>query len=356
MKKISFLLLLLLHSAFENISAQPSAIVSGEIKEAKQSSMSIIMDKNYLGRKPEMIGATLQSGKFAVTVFVDRSRIAEFEYAGGRLKIFMEPGDNLQINFTDDAKHSGTSITGKGAEENLFLSQFMDAFKNDFTDSSMNTKILSQTVDAFENEIFAMRKKQNDFFKSAVDKDKFSSGFNEYIQNFISYRYWSLMLSYPIINANSSQSILTVNPLPEAMLEGLEKISVSNESALICDTYKSFLNFYVTYFTSKLNGFNKFRDYSTSADHKLSFAREHLSLPIYNYWLARFLCDECQNLSQYILRKMVNELEQNDKMKMYLPAVYETCATSIAKKETKEKKDAVIGAKSKTDERYVAND
>src|SRR5450432_4285838 len=154
MKKLFLAIIALVSAA--NISAQQPATVSGEIKEAKQTSMSIITDKNYLGKKPEVIAAPIRDGKFEAKLSFAGSRIAEFEYAGGKLKIFIEPGDNLQINFTDDAQHSGTSIIGKGAEENLFLSQFMGAFANDFNDSIMNAKIISESVDAFENEIFAM--------------------------------------------------------------------------------------------------------------------------------------------------------------------------------------------------------
>src|SRR5205823_3715438 len=119
--------------------------------------------------------------------------------------------------------------------------------------------------------VFDNRKKQNDFFKSDPDHEKFTPAFSEFMQNTIAYRYWNLLLAYPIINANSNTG-LTVKSLPTVMLEDLTKVQPGNDAALICESYREFLKYYVIYFTSQANGFNKFTDMSVSADKKFALA------------------------------------------------------------------------------------
>lgn len=102
-------------------------------------------------------------------------------------------------------------------------------FQADFNDSLIQVRALSSTIDAFEMEAFKQRKTQNEFLKNAPQKDKLSPDFMLFLQDQINYHYWHQLLAYSILNANKDQKILTVSPLPAVMLEGLEKVNVSNE-------------------------------------------------------------------------------------------------------------------------------
>jgi len=73
-------------------------------------------------------------------------------------------------------------------------------------------KMTTLSIDAFENDLFTLKKKQAEFLSTYKDKDKLSQSFIQLMKNDIDlYRYWSLLLAYPIIRANSSAQILTVD-------------------------------------------------------------------------------------------------------------------------------------------------
>lgn len=118
---------------------------------------------------------------------------------------------------------------------------------------------------------------------------------------------------------------MTVSPLPEVMLEGLSKVKLNNDQALISDAYREFLKYYIIYFTSKANGFNKFQDPSLSADKKLAVAKDKLSGSSLAYWQARFITDECERLSPFMVKKLMNELKELDPNNIYTPAVKAHC-------------------------------
>jgi thiol-disulfide isomerase/thioredoxin len=310
--------------------AQNTAIISGNIENAKSNTVQLTIDNLHLGKKIETKTATLINGQFTFTINADHADVVELAGDEIRLQVFVEAGDNIQL------KLDGNNITfsGKGSEQNSFLKKFNDQFKNDFSDSLMQSKMLNTGVDVFEMSLFDNRKKQNDFFKNDPDKNKFSARFNEFIQNTISYRYWNLLFAYPIINANSNKG-LTVNGLPTVMLDGFTKVQVNKDTALICESFREFLKYYVIYFTSQANGFNKFTDYTVSADKKLALAKERLKGEVYKFWLTKFTIDECGRLSPFITKKLFSTLKEVDKEGTYCAVVTETCAARMAMKDDK---------------------
>ena len=143
----------------------------------------------------------------------------------------------------------------------------------------------------------------------------------------------------PIINANSSNKILTVYGLPIVMLDVFTKVRVNNDSALICESYREFLKYYVIYFTSQANGFNKFTDYSISVDKKSALARERLTGKAYRRWLTRFTMDECGRISPFISNKLYAELKAIDNEGTFAAIVKEVCGVRMAMKEDKSKEN-----------------
>ena len=127
---------------------------------------------------------------------------------------------------------------------------------------------------------------------------------------------------------------MPVKPLPGLMLEDLSRVKLNEEAALLNDFYREFIKYYVIYQTSKVNGFEKFRDASTSADRKAQVARAQLSPPIYLAWLSRYLVEECGNLSPFMAKKLMKELVEGDLTGRYYGAVRKVCdeARAIAAK------------------------
>jgi hypothetical protein len=62
------------------------------------------------------------------------------------------------------------------------------------------------------------------------------------------------------------------------------------------------LSYYVTYFNSKAHDFEKYKDQSKSMTDKHNFAREHLPLLSYQYYLAYLLYNNCDKVLPSVAR------------------------------------------------------
>ena len=341
--KISFAFLLSVFAfAGQSLNAKSYFQLGGTIKEAKVKEINLWIYKNYLPSNPDLVIGVLADGNYNFKYAIDQPVFAVLEYNNSKLKFFVEPGDSLNMSFTDDAQHSGTAITGKGSENNFFLNNFESKFQNEFIDSLWTPKIMNGTIDAYENELYKSMKSMNDFVAQNVVIHQVAPSFKQYLRDLLTYRYWSMLLAYPIVRANSDPKILTVDPLPEVMLQKIGEATLNNQQALITDSYRSFLFYYVVYYTSAANGFKKFNDYSTSADRKLSFAKAHLTGMSFDIWLAQVCIDEKDHVSPYMLKTMVNTLKTTDKANNYFPYISSICAERMQMKEEKKKAEPVV--------------
>ncbi len=345
-KNLFYSLTFIFSIAFFTNNAQSVATIRGTIDNTSLTTIQIATDRLYLGKGIEIDTIQLTNGKFEYTTQLSQPRLVEFVAGEMSQTIFVEPGNSLEL----EIKNKTILFSGAGAEQNTFLKSFYTTFQNDFVDTLMQQKMLSTGVDAFEMALFESTKKQNAYLKNFADKDKFTSAFTAYMQNTINYHYWAALLAYPIINANISAKILTVNALPQIMFDGFDKVKVNNDDAINTESYRQFLKYYVIYFTSKNNGFNKFTDFSISADRKLMFAKEKLTGTAFNYWLAQFLVDECGRLSPYYTKKLFNDLSEADKQNVYTKAVNNVCGERMAMKEEKKKEEKQVASTRKKDD------
>src|SRR6185503_5263408 len=137
--------------------------------------------------------------------------------------------------------------------------------------------------------------------------------------------------------ANGKEGQVDVEQLPDVMLQGLDKVQLNNTDALICDSYKSYLYFHVTYYTSAANGFKKFNDFSTASERKIAYAKAHLKGQPFNLWLAQLCVEERDRVSPFMLRSMISTLKTSDKLMDYYPYVSNLCAKQMSLKEDKKK-------------------
>lgn len=342
LKKLSLAVLLSLFAFTNNSNAKSNFQLTGTIREAKAKGINLWIYKNFLASNPDLIVGALNNGNYKFKSAIDQPVFAVLEYNNSRLKFFLEPGDSINMSFTDDDQHSGTEITGRGSDNNFFLNNFESTFQKDFIDSLWTARMMNGSVDAFENELFKSRKSMHDYIGINVVIHPVSDAFKNYLRNLITFRYWSMLLAYPVVRANSDPKILTVEPLPDVMLQKITEVTLNNPEALLCDPYKAFLNFYVVYYTSAANGFKKFNDYSTAADRKLAFAKAHLLGQVFDIWLAQFCIDEKEHVSPFMMRTMVNTLKTTDKYNNYYPYISSICSARMQMKDEKKKPEPTV--------------
>ncbi len=301
-------------------------VVNLELKtdDKSQTIAAIFADDNHLRIKPSKYTSQIDNGVFKFQFPVEKNIVIELMLGNLRMPVYVQEGDNVSINISGQGNQS-VNISGNCAEENAFLQKFFGPYASMFDDSLNQQKMLASTIDVYEADLFKLKHEQEIFLKESPNFETLRPEFKKFIENQILYHYWGSLLTYPIARANSSTSILTVDPIPEVMLEGLNKVKVNDEDALLADTYRNFLKNYCIYFTSKANGFKKFTDYTISADKKVAMAKAKFEGPIYTYWLARFIADECGRLAQFMVKKLQTELKDLDPRDFYFTSVKEYC-------------------------------
>lgn len=243
---------------------------------------------------------------------------------------FLKPGDSLIVNY-----RSGTSpwaLSGNAAQDNNLLQRFYTRFSNAYDRKGRAKAIMSSSVDQFEMELFSERKKENEWLNSDSVKNALSPQLKSFLTREIYYNYYSGLFAYPIIRANSSQGLF-VQSLPAVMLEKFKKDSISDESALMNESYRSFLVFAITYFTSEANNFNKFTDFNTSFTRKFATAKTLLKGKPLQYFTSRYVFDECSKMDPETLKRALTELESSKEGKDYVKTVKKKCGEFLEKKD-----------------------
>ena len=323
--KILVKLLLIAVLSVNSVFAQLNFRITGTVAPEMQGNVQLRIDKTFLNRAHQINSGMINDGRISIKAILDRNHIAELSSKYFSIPIYIEPNDSLNIDLTEATSNYASYITGTGAEENKFLQKFLKQFGDDFNDSLDQLKILSTTIDAYENFLFKERRAQMDFLNSDPNSKNFTPSFIAFIENEIRYHYWKSLYSYPIINANSDSKILTVNPLPDIMLENFDKVKVNNDSAMICHSYREFLKYYVIYTTSKANEFKKFKDTKVSTDRKYNIAREKLESNIFLYWLAKYTIDEHMKLTPSTVKGLLVSLKDADVSSNYFGIVNDLC-------------------------------
>lgn len=294
------------------------------VRNTENNNASFFVDRYNLGFKEEQIEGVVAKDEivFSVTTLSQSFTQARIVISGKTIPLYLEKDDQLVIT----QRNGDIMYDGKGAANNTLLKLFDQTFVEEYNDSIQASQMLEKGIDSYEMNLFAQRKKQRSFIDENSDKGA-SQTFIDFMKQRIDYQYWYLLLAHPIIKANSSTSILVVNKIPDPLLQGLDKVKINNPDMLSSASYRNCTKYFVIYFTSKANGFNKFKDHSVSAERKLSVASSNLSGSVYSWWLASFLKDQCGNLSPYTVKKFISLIEENDKDQLYKPIAKLLCDT-----------------------------
>ncbi len=323
--KITLQLLLVIVLSVLKLNAQTNFSIRGDLFSGTQGKAQLIINNPYLSIIAENIEVPITDGHFEIKTKLVRNFTATLKYGDSQLQLYIEPGFDLLIKKSENEKGTTTELTGKGANENKFYEKFSTQFEAYFNDSLNKIRMLNTTIDGYEDYLFTSRKEQMGFVNNDEGRKNYSADFNSFIDNEINYHYWRDLYAFPIINANRDSKILTVNPIPDIMLENFQNVKVNNEPALVAASYRDFVRFFIIYSSSKTNGFKKFTDYSISAERKSTIAKEKLEGQIYLHWLSRFLIEECGRLSPFMVKKLETSLKEADKVNYYYNSVTKYC-------------------------------
>ncbi|MFN8355366.1 MAG: TlpA disulfide reductase family protein [Spirosomataceae bacterium] len=230
-----------------------------------------------------------------------------------------------------------------------FWQGFQDKFKADFTPKEIYQQARNMGVDDFEMKLYENRKNQTAFYKQHPDWAKFSSAFKQFVENSIRWNYWHSLLAYPIVRGNQQTKHLVVTSLPSLMVEDLDENKVNDENALLCEPYRHFLMYFVTYFNSRSHNFQKYSDMGKASDEKFAYAREHLTGKVLQYWLARYLVEACAVTPPAKVRELYGFLSQLTGAENYAATVKQSLCGEVMERKEEVKKEEKKKDKDKED-------
>ncbi len=332
MKKFVFVFMLL--PLF--VAAQNAATVSVRFTKAASDSCSIKVQRYYIDEFEPIYQGIIKENQCDFSIPLEHPMFVKFNYMHQTVTLYLEAGTNLQLTIGTDSLYKSITYGENTSLENLFLKDFYTEFHADFDKKTIKQRILNISVDKFEISLYNAHKKQLNYYNAYKEKDKLSAQFKTFIENNIRYAYFASLLSYPIIYANQSAQILTVKPLPELMLTDIDA-KLSKDEALESDAYRDFLYYYVVYFTSKTNGFNKFKDFNVSMESKIQTAIQNLTKASLMWYMADFLSSDCNKVSPYTVKHIYGLLKEREGDGVYTKLLKKKCETRIAMKEVAEK-------------------
>jgi thiol-disulfide isomerase/thioredoxin len=214
-----------------------------------------------------------------------------------------------------------------------FWKAFTERFSDSFQSKIYYSKAKNTDIDAFEMELYEQQQTQTTFLKEYPKYLYLSAPFKQFVENNIRWSYWRYILAYPIVRGNAQTKFLQVTSLPSVMLEDFDESKVNDENAFLCEPYRQFLMYYITYFNSKSKSFAKYSDMAVAATDKYNYAKEHLSGKVFQYWLSRYMVESCGVTPPSKTREMYLILSKLNGAEGYAKAVKETCDEAMNRKE-----------------------
>ncbi len=212
---IHSLVLLLFISGY--VIAQPNALVKGKIQGVvgDHPFISLQVNQKYLtGSKNDYFSNILEDGSFAFAVNMNEPQLISLVYNQNRGYAYLEPGDTLVINSTDNEFQYSFKFEGKSKANNNYLREYYklnptesNAFKlvqyqqNQFwftISPLMDAKMRDLSTDEFLTYLADRRQKAlSHLFSSASNlSGELSKGFTEYITSEINYDWAYHMMAY----------------------------------------------------------------------------------------------------------------------------------------------------------------
>jgi peroxiredoxin len=128
---LSILLLSQVSKAENNLPSDPISTVSirGTVSFPAAMEAKILLFNDPLQYAESHYYMTFQGGnQFSMNFSLEKAQFAEFQYGDQTMKIWLEPGNSMDITFDGSNFKQSLKFEGKGSAANNFLKQFQEAF------------------------------------------------------------------------------------------------------------------------------------------------------------------------------------------------------------------------------------
>jgi len=225
--------------------------IGGRVTNAIQKEVNLAFFKDIVSFNEEIFPIPIQqNNNFGMSFQLNEPTQVTFNYMGVDLKLFLEPGDDLFIQFDAVNFRSSIRYSGKGSLHNNFLLQTYKMY-NKWDEESLLFEIADRKPMEFRRFMDRIRNERFGFYKDYPEKNQFTEDFKHYACADIDY-WWSYYLLRYRVEHFSTQGI-DETVIPKEYYSFLDEILVNNDRALSNPYYAYFLDRYL-HFRSEVPG------------------------------------------------------------------------------------------------------
>lgn len=239
---------------------------------------------------------------------------------------------------------------GKNAIQQSFYNQFRQAFQEDY--DSLLKKSADKTIDAFEEELFALKKSKLKWLEKAKQENPFVNYMSTLIKKEINYAYYACLLGYVANECALKKTSISKN-LPAAFTDEIKQLEINTEEMLYSNWYRKFLNNYVAYLGSEAQNFKASADMTIQVREEFRIVETLLKGNCREYALTELLVRSCDKISADLSKQVLNRIKEYDKEGKVYKYAQQKCAPLITakaeekKSEMKQKDKAVSSSSTK---------
>jgi|GEM_PF-825930 len=223
--------------------------IGGTIDATLIPSLRIKFFRDYVSFDEEQFTLPLDAeGNFGMNFELEEPTVAILNYLGQEHKIYLEPGDDLNIRFGGpDYLNGKLDFSGKGSAHNNFLRDYERAFAS-WDEAHLLFEMTEREPLNFQAMLNVYRQDKWRFYKNykQSDKNQFSEKFKYYITAEIDYWWAYYLLRYRIEKPLAKGWPIPMD-MPKTYDRFLNDLLITNDQALNNRNYLSFIGEYLDY-------------------------------------------------------------------------------------------------------------
>lgn len=279
----------------------------------------------------------VHNGSFSVAFRTEGPEIIELTAEKRKFYLFTQPGANIEVQLSGTDYDSKVLALGDLNSENGYFLAFQDEYQSFLDGKRMEGKVKGAAIDLLELDLYDTRKKMQKGLKEARKKKDLDADFAQFMEHHIDYLYGRWLLAYPIVRANANAKSMDVKALPRTIEQGLEAPASDQPLALLSPHFREYVNYYVTYFNSKDNGFKKYEDYNKNVLAKAEKAENSLSGDVKTWYLANLCFNWCEKIAPGTMEELRGSVSEGKSGKKYNEVLEAKCATALEAREAQAK-------------------
>ncbi|HRG58570.1 MAG TPA: TlpA disulfide reductase family protein [Bacteroidia bacterium] len=286
---------------------------------------------------PQCVQLNADSGIYFLLTISDKDDLAEIRKGQGEISILNE------VNFYT----KNNKILGVGGGKNAIQQSFYNQFKQEFTDKydSLILKSKGKTIDAFEEELFLIKKNKLKWLEKAKQENPFVNYIATLIKKEINYAYYACLLGYAAHDC-TLKNVSISKSLPSTFNDEIKQIELNADEMMYTSWYKKFLLNYIAYYGSEALTFKNPNNFTNIVREEFKLIETLLKGNCKQYVLAKCLLRSCDKIDADLSKNMMNKLKEIDKEGKVFKYVQQQCAGAIAQITSEKKIEKTSNEKS----------